>query len=187
MFFLAADVESKRLGMLHEVVPNATSIAVLWNPNAPGGSLQLTEIQEAARIVGHKVFILNASSAAEIEAAFAVIVQQRIGALVIGADPFLSSRLEYIAALTVRHAVPAIYALREFAVAGGLMSYRASLAGAFRQVGTYAGKILNGEKPSDLPIMQPTQFELVINLRTAKVLGLTVPDKLLALADEVIE
>jgi len=187
MFFLAAAVESKRLGMLHEFVPNATSVAVLWNPDAPGGSLQLTDIQEAARTVGQKVTILNASSATEIEAAFAVLVQQRIGALLIAADPFLSSRLEYIAALTVRHAVPAIYALREFAVAGGLMSYGASLAGAFRQVGAYAGKILNGEKPGELPIMQPTQFEFVINLRTAKVIGLTVPDKLLAIADEVIE
>jgi putative ABC transport system substrate-binding protein len=187
MFFLAASVESKRLEMLRVFAPNATSIGVLWNPGSPGGLLQLTDIQEAARTLGQKIVILNASSVAEIEAAFAVIVQQRIGALLVAADPFLSNRLEYVAALTVRHAVPAIYALREFPLAGGLMSYGASLAGAFRQVGAYTGKILNGEKPGDLPIMQPTQFELVINLRTAKVFSLTVPDRLLAVADEVIE
>ena len=187
MFFLATAVESKRLGLLHELVPKATTIAVLSNAKSSDSAAQLKDIQEAARVVGQQIAILNASSEAEIDESFATIVRQQIGALLVAADPFFSNRLAYILALTVRHAVPAIYALREFAAAGGLMSYGASLSEAFRQVGIYTGKILSGEKPGDLPIMQPTKFDLAINLRTAKALGLAVPNTLLVLADEVIE
>jgi putative tryptophan/tyrosine transport system substrate-binding protein len=187
MFFLASALDSKRLGLLRELLPNAATIAVLWNPYSPGGAPQLKDIQEAARAIGQQIVILNASSEADIDAAFATIVQQRIGALLVAADPYFSNRRDYILALAARHAVPAIYYLREFTAFGGLMSYGASLSDAFRQVGTYTGRILKGEKPGDLPIMQPTKFELVINLKTARALGLDVPDKLFALADEVIE
>jgi putative ABC transport system substrate-binding protein len=187
MFFLAGSVESKRLGILRELVPNAATVAVLWNPDSPGGASQLTDIQESAAKIGQQLLVLNANSEAEIDACFATIVQQQIGALLIAADPYFSNRLAYIVTLTRRHAVPAIYALREFATSGGLASYGASLSGAFRQVGVYTGRILRGEQPSNLPIMQPTKFDLVINLVTAKALRLAVPDKLLALADDVIE
>jgi putative ABC transport system substrate-binding protein len=187
MFFLAGSVESKRLGILRELVPNAGTVAVLWNPDAPGGAPQLTDIQKSAGEVRQQLLILNANNDGDIDTCFATIVQQRIGALLIAADPYFSNQLSYIVTLTRRHAVPAIYALREFAASGGLASYGASLSGAFRQVGVYTGRILKGEKPGDLPIMQPTKFDLVINLATAKALGLAVPDKLLALADEVIE
>jgi putative ABC transport system substrate-binding protein len=187
MYFLASAVETKRLGILRELVPSASTIAVLWNPNGPGGTAQLNDIQEAARLVGQPIMVLNASSEPDIDASFSTIALQRIGALLITADPFFSNRLAYVQNLTERHAIPAIYALREFAMAGGLASYGASLSSAFHQVGIYAGKILTGEKAGDLPIMQPTKFELVINLRTAKALGLAVPNTLLALADETIE
>jgi putative ABC transport system substrate-binding protein len=187
MFFLATALESKRLGLLRELVPNAATIAVLSNPNSPRAAPQLKDIQEAARAAGQQITILNGSSEADIDTSFATIVQQRIGALLVAADPFFSNRRDHILALAARHAVPAIYYLREFAALGGLMSYGASLSDAFRQVGIYTGRILKGEKPNDLPIMQPTKFELAINLRTAKALGLTIPPTLLALADEVIE
>jgi len=186
-FFLASTVESKRLGVLRELVPNAATIAVLWDPNSPGGAVQLDGIRESAAVVGQQLVTLNATTDAEIDACFATIVQQGIRALLIAASPFFSSRLDYIQARTERYAVPAIYAFREFAIAGGLASYGASLSGAFRQVGVYTGKILHGERPGDLPIIQPTKFDLVINLKTAKALNLAMPDKLLALADEVIE
>jgi putative ABC transport system substrate-binding protein len=187
MFFLATALESKRLGLLRELVPNAATIAVLSNPKSSDGAPQLQDIEEAARALAQQIAILNASSEADIEASFATIVQQRLGALLVAADPFFSSRPDYILALAARYAIPAIYYLREFAAHGGLMSYGASLPEAFRQVGTYTGRILNGEKPRDLPIMQPTKFELVINHKTAKALGLAIPDKLLATADEVID
>jgi putative tryptophan/tyrosine transport system substrate-binding protein len=187
MFFLAASVESKRLGLLRELVPNAATFAVLWNPNAPGGAPQLNDIERSAAEIGQQLLILKANRDPDIDACFDMIVQQRIGALLIAADPFFSSRLGHIVMLTQRYAVPAMYALREFAALGGLVSYGASLSAAFRQVGVYAGKVLRGEKPGNLPIMQPTKFDLIINLPTAKALGLAVPEKLIALADEVIE
>jgi putative ABC transport system substrate-binding protein len=187
MFFLATAVESKRLGLLRELVPNAAKIAVLWNPNSPGGAPQLREIQDAAHAVGQELIVLGASSETEIDKSFAAIADHRIGALLVAADPLFTNRRDQILALAAHHALPAIYYLREFAAFGALMSYGASLPEAFRQVGTYTGRILNREKPGDLPIMQPTKFELIINLKTAKALGLSIPATLLAQADEVIE
>ena len=147
----------------------------------------MQDIPDAARAIGQKIVILEASNERDVDAAFATLVQRQIGALLVASDPFFSNRRNQILALASRYSVPAIYYLREFAAAGGLISYGANLADAFRQVGIYAGRILKGEKPADLPVMQPTKFELVINLKTAKALGLIIPDRLLALADEVIE
>jgi putative ABC transport system substrate-binding protein len=187
MFFLATDLESKRLGLLRELVPSAAAIAVLWNPNSPGGAPQLQEIQEAAHAFGQQIVILYASSETEIDKSFAAMAGSRVGGLLVAADPFFSNRRDQILTLAAQHSVPAIYYLREFTAFGGLISYGASLSEAFRQVGAYTGRILNGEKPADLPIMQPTKFEMVINLKTAKALGLNVPPTLIARADEVIE
>ena len=147
----------------------------------------LGETQVAARAVGRNLIILNASTESEIDAAFASLVQQRVGALVVTGDPLFVSQRDKVVMLAARHAVPTIYVQREFAVAGGLIGYGTSLTDAYRQVGIYAGRILKGAKPGDLPVVQPTKFDLVINLKTAKALGITIPDKLLALADEVIE
>jgi putative tryptophan/tyrosine transport system substrate-binding protein len=185
--FLTLALEAKRLGLLHELVPNITAIAVLLNPTFPDAVHQLHEVQEAARTIGQRISILNASNVREIDATFETLVQMRPGALLVGADPLFINRREQLVALAARHAIPAIYENRDFTVAGGLMSYGASFPDAVRQVGIYTGRILKGERPADLPVLQPTKFELVINLKTAKALGLTVPPMLLARADEVIE
>jgi putative ABC transport system substrate-binding protein len=174
----------KRLELLSEMVPQARVIAVLVNPNAP--SLDPV-VQEAARAKGVQVRFLKAGAVSEIDAAFATLVHLQAGALVVASDPLFGSQREQLVALASRHAVPAIYDLREFAEAGGLISYGSSITGWWHQAGVYAGKILNGAKPADLPVQQPTKFELVINLKTAQALGLTVPPALLARADEVIE
>jgi putative ABC transport system substrate-binding protein len=163
-------------------------IVLLMNPsNRTSAERVIREVEEAARTRGSQLHVLKAGSEGEIDTAFASLVELQTGALVVAADPFLSSRREQIVALASRHAVPSIYAWREFAAAGGLISYGASLTSAFRLVGHYAGKVLKGTKPADLPVQQPTTFELVINLKTAKALGLAVPPTVLAIADEVIE
>src|SRR5258707_6763036 len=178
---------SKRLELLHQLVPTNATIGLLVHPNYPSARLEIGETQVAARAVGRNLIILNASTESEIDAAFASLVQQRVGALVVTGDPLFVSQRDKVVMLAARHAVPTIYVQREFAVAGGLIGYGTSLTDAYRQVGIYAGRILNGAKPGDLPVVQPTKFDLVINLKTAKALGITIPDKLLALADEVIE
>jgi putative tryptophan/tyrosine transport system substrate-binding protein len=163
------------------------AFALLVNPNNASAERVIPVEQEAARMKGLQLHVLKAASESEIDSAFASLVQLHVDALVVGADPFLSGQREQLVTLASHHAVPAIYAWREFAAAGGLISYGASLTSAFRVVGAYAGRILKGTKPSDLPVEQPTKYELVINLKTAKALGLTVPASLLARADEVIE
>jgi putative ABC transport system substrate-binding protein len=185
--FFVDELTAKRLELLSELVPRAGVTALLMNPSNETAERVIRDVQEAARTKGLQLHVLKASSDSEIDTAFASLVQLHAGALVVGADPFLSSRREQLVALASRHAVPSIYAYREFADAGGLISYGPSLTLAFRLVGDYAGKVLKGAKPADLPVQQPTTFELVINLKTAKALGLTVPPTMLALADEVIE
>jgi putative ABC transport system substrate-binding protein len=181
---LAGELELKRLALLHELVPAATTIAYLTNPANPGLSEEMTE---AASRLGVRLLILTAANPSEIEPAFATLTEQRAGALLVGADPFFIAQRAQIVALAARYRVPAFYWLREFVEAGGLASYSPSSGDAFRVAGTYVGRILNGEKPGDLPVQQPTRFELAINLKTAKALGVTIPPNLLAVADEVIE
>jgi ABC-type uncharacterized transport system substrate-binding protein len=181
------ELTEKRLGLLRDLVPAAPTIAVLLNPNFPAAAANVREAEATARAIGKQVVIFNASSDAEIETAFANIVQAQCRALLVGADPFFNSRRALIVALVARHAIPAIYEWREFAEAGGLISYGTSLVEAYRQQGIYAGRVLKGEKSSELPVVQLSKFELVINLNTAKALGLAIPPGVLAIADEVIE
>jgi ABC-type uncharacterized transport system substrate-binding protein len=184
---LTTELAEKRLGLLHDIVPSASTVAVLLNPNFAPALASMRESQAGARTIGKEIAIFEARSETEIETAFAKIVQVRPGALLVAADPFFNSRRDRITALAARHAIPTIYEQREFAVAGGLVSYGTSLTEAYRQQGIYAGRILKGEKPGDLPIIQLAKFELVINLKTAKALGLAIPSGILAIADEVIE
>jgi putative tryptophan/tyrosine transport system substrate-binding protein len=181
------EMEAKRIGLLHEFVPTATSLGVLLNPKTADAATELSAVNAAGRTLQQRIEIENASNDSEIDAAFTAFAQNKIGALLVGADPFFNNRRDLIVSLAARHAIPAIYSLRDFADSGGLVSYGTSLTDAYRQVAIYAGRILKGEKPADLPVVQPTKFELVINLKTAKTLGLTVPNSLLATADEVIE
>jgi putative ABC transport system substrate-binding protein len=181
------DLSPKRIEMISELVPQAKVIALLVNPNNPIAESVIRSAQEAARTKGVQLHILKASTESEIDTAFATVAETHFGALVMSSDGLFNSRLNQLAALASRHAVPAIYDWREFPAAGGLISYGPSRTGIFRQVGIHVGKILNGAKPADLPVEQPTRFELVINLKTAKALGLTIPQSLLARADEVIE
>jgi putative tryptophan/tyrosine transport system substrate-binding protein len=181
-------MEGKRFGLLHEVVPNAALIGVLLNPAAASYlDRETSDVQEAARVVGQQLLILRASTEEAIEAAFAIAVEQRAGGLLVAADPFFVSRREQIVALAARYAIPAIYEVREYATAGGLMTYGINIGDAYHQVGSYVGRILKGEKPANLPVLQPTKFEFVINLTTAKALGVAIPPGLLSIADEVIE
>ena len=184
--WLGGELTSKRLELMSELVPHARAIALLVNPNNPQTRM-VREMQEAARAKGVQLPILYAGSESEIDAAFASLVQGNADALVVTAEPFINSRRQQIVALAARHAVPAIYGIREYVAAGGLISYGASLTAVYRQAGVYAGTILKGAKPADLPVQQPTKFELVINLKTANALGLTVPQSMLIRADEVIE
>jgi putative ABC transport system substrate-binding protein len=178
----------KRLQMLHELVPTATIIAALVNPTDPARAETTSkELQAAADTLGLQLHVLHASSERDFDTVFARLVELRAGGLVIGGEPFFNSRSEQLGALTIRHAVPTIYQLRAFSAAGGLVSYGGSLTDAYRLVGIYTGRILKGEKPADLPVQQATKVEMVINLKTAKMLGLTVPQSLLGRADEVIE
>jgi ABC-type uncharacterized transport system substrate-binding protein len=177
----------KALGLLHELVPNAAVVALLVNPKLPESARTRSDAQEAARALGRQLLILDASTASEIDAAFAAMRDRRAGALLIGADPFFSSRLQQIVALAARDAIPAMYVNREFVEEGGLTSYGNDTADSYRRAGVYVGRILNGASPADLPVDQATKFEFLINLRTAKKLGLDVPPGLSARADEVIE
>ena len=187
IYLFTAALEPKKLELLHELVPKAVVIGVLVNPRNPNVESVSTGLQTAARTLGLQTYVVNADTQREVGAAFATFVEQRIGALVVAADPFFNSQRAELVALAARHAFPAIYEWREFAAAGGLMSYGTIISDAYRQAGVYAGRILKGEKPANLPVVQPTKFEFVINLTTAKALHLEIPDKLLALADEVIE
>jgi putative tryptophan/tyrosine transport system substrate-binding protein len=183
----AAPLGSKRLGLLRELLPAVTMVGFLINPKNPDTVEEVKAVQEAARAVGVKIVSLNASTESEIDTAFAKLVEERAGALMLGSDAFFRSQRNRLAALAAQHRVPTIDPIREYPVAGGLISYGPSLTGVYRQAGVYAGRILKGDKPANLPVQLPTAFELVINLKTAKALGLEVPPTLLARADEVIE
>jgi putative ABC transport system substrate-binding protein len=184
---LLVELGSKQLGLLRELAPGTTAIAVLMNPNFPGTERQLRDVEAAARVLGLQLIALTASTEREMETAFATMAQKGGVALLVGVDPFFLERRDHIVALAGRHAIPAIYPVREFAVAGGLMSYGSDFADSYRQAGVYAGRIVRGEKPADLPVQRSTKFEFVINFKTAKALGLAVPNSMQLLADEVIE
>jgi putative ABC transport system substrate-binding protein len=186
--FFATEVVAKRLGLLHELVPKAVRIAVLLNPaNATAAETTLRDVQEAARAIGLQIQVLNASTSREIDAAFATLTRERPDALFVAPDGFFNSRRVQFVTLTMRERIPAAYAGRDYVAAGGLMSYGTDGADMYRQVGVYTGNILKGAKPAELPVVQPTKFEFVLNIKTAKALGLTIPETLLATADEVIQ
>jgi putative ABC transport system substrate-binding protein len=184
---LTSELTTKRLELARELLPRAATVAVLVNPRSPEAEPQLRDLQTTARAIGQQLRILNASSESEIEAAFATVMNERDAALLVTNDPLFISRLDQLVALAARHSVPTIYDRRAYTVAGGLLSYGTDYLDGYRKLGVYAAKILNGAKPADLPVEQSTKFELVINLRTAKELGLEVPATLIARADEVIE
>jgi putative ABC transport system substrate-binding protein len=185
--FVSATLAAKRLGLLREVVPNAETIALLVDPRSPESQAQSRDAQDTARALGQRLLVVEASSDAEFDAALAGLKAQRVGAMLVSGSPFFASRINRLVALAERHAVPAMFQFRDFAVAGGLISYGASLTAAYREAGRYTARVLKGEKPTDLPIIAPTHFDLVVNLKTARALGLTIPAAVLALAHEVIE
>jgi ABC-type uncharacterized transport system substrate-binding protein len=184
---LIGALDPKKLGLLRELAPQATLVGVLLNPNVEDFQFRVADVQEAARAVGLQIHVLRANTDPEIDAAFAALSQIRAGALVVSSNAFFNTRREQIVALAARHAIPAIYDGREYAAAGGLVSYGTSLPQGYRQVGIYTGRILNGAKPADLPVLQSTKFEFVINMKTAKAQGVKISDDLISLADEVIE
>jgi putative tryptophan/tyrosine transport system substrate-binding protein len=184
---LTDTLEPKRFGLLHELVPQAATIGFLVNARYPSAESQVRDVREAARALTLKIHVLPAGTDSEIDAAFETVARERIPAIVVAGDPFFDTRRDKLVALAARHAVPTMFQFREYAEAGGLVSYGVDLTDAYRQVGVYAGQILKGAKPADLPVVQPTKFEFVINLKTAKVLGVKFSDNLLSLADEVIE
>jgi putative tryptophan/tyrosine transport system substrate-binding protein len=186
--FFTGELVAKRLAVLHELVPRTARIGVFINPSdAPRAEILRSDVEAAARDIGLQLQILNPSTSREIDTAFAALVRERADALFVGPDAFYNSRRVQLANMAARHAIPTAFAVREYVDAGGLMSYGTSLADMYRQVGVYSGRILKGAKPAELPVLQSTKFELVINMQTARMLGLEVPDKLLAAADEVIE
>jgi ABC-type uncharacterized transport system substrate-binding protein len=185
--WFGADLEAKQLSLLHELVPNAAVIALLVDLNALPAASRVSQVEAAARALGLQLVVLNARIPSDIDMAFASLVRERAGALVVGGGAFLLSRRDQIIALAARHAIPAIYGFREYSADGGLISYGNHIPDSFRRAGVYTGRILKGDKPADLPVEQPTKFELVINLKTAKALGLAVPSSMQWLADEVIE
>jgi putative ABC transport system substrate-binding protein len=183
----ASEMGSKRLGLIREVMPKSGTIAYLMNPNYDEREVELVAIQAAARAMGQKILILNAGTEDEFVSAFTQLVREKATALIVAADPFFNSRRERLVTLAAQHSIPAIYEQREYSEAGGLMSYGTSITDAYRQLGDYAGRVLKGARPADLPVLQPIRFQLVINLRTARALGVDVPLHLQQLADEVIE
>jgi putative tryptophan/tyrosine transport system substrate-binding protein len=180
-------MEPKRLGLLRELAPGVALVGALVNPNFPPAARQARDLEDAARTIGQRIVIARASADEELEAAFAFLVREGIGSLLVSGDPYFDTRRDQIVGFAARQRLPAIYQFREFAVAGGVLSYGLSFTDVYRQVGLYAAKILKGAKPADLPVQQVTKFELVINMKTAKALGITISDNLLSLADEVIE
>jgi putative tryptophan/tyrosine transport system substrate-binding protein len=184
---IAAEMSVKRLELIRDLLPHARSVTMIINPNYPEAEAEIAEVEAAGRLIGMQIQRVTASNERDLDAAFAMIGQRRVDAVVVGVDGFFISRNELLATLALRHAVPAIFQAREFVAAGGLMSYAASLTDAYRQAGVYAGRVLKGDKPADLPVVQPTKFEFVINLKTAKALGLTFPPSFHLRADEVIE
>jgi putative tryptophan/tyrosine transport system substrate-binding protein len=184
---MAVEMGPKRLELVREIVPTATAIAMLINPNFPTALAEARDVQDAARTRGMHINVLNASTESEIDTAFTTIVQQRAGALIVGTDPLLLGQRDQLVRLAARHMIPTIYFLREFVEASGLVSYGPNIANGYRQAGVYTGLILGGAKPADLPVIRPTRFELVLNLKTARAFSLEFPPQLLALADEVIE
>jgi len=184
---MTLEIETKRLELLHELAPSSSSLAILLNPSSAQAQTREREAQRAARVIGRQVLILKAGTGHEIEGAFATLVRERAGALLVGGDSFFNTQATLFVVLTARHSIPTVYPFKSFVDAGGLMSYGASLLDAYRQTGVYTGRVLKGEKPGDLPIAQPTKFELVINLKTARAVGIVIPPTLLARADEVIE
>jgi ABC-type uncharacterized transport system substrate-binding protein len=184
---LTGQLGAKQLGLLRELLPKAALVAILVNPNNPLTEAIITDVRAAATVTGHQIQVVNASDEGEIDKAFATLKELHADAVIVGADPYFFARNEQLVALAARYMFPAIFEFREFAANGGLMSYGASIMDGYRRAGVYAGQILKGAKPADLPVLQPTKFELVINLKTVKTLGLTVSPGLLAIADEVIE
>jgi putative ABC transport system substrate-binding protein len=185
--FLVSELVAKRLELLHQLLPRVTTVAALLDPMRPDAIAMQRDLEEVAQAIGLQLQVLPASTENQIDVAFTALAERKAGALFVGTSPFFNSHRGKIVALAARHVVPAIYEFREYVVDGGLASYGTSIIEAYRQTGIYAGRVLKGEKPSDLPVMQSTKFELVLNLKTAKALGLEVPDRLLALADEVVE
>jgi len=185
--FFANSLGSKRLGILREIVPTASVIAALFDPNFPEAADELRAVEEVGRNIGQKIMSVKAANEQEFDAAFKSMVQDGAGALVIVGSPFFTSKAKALVALSARHTIPTIYDVREYVTVGGLISYSSSFTDAYRQAGQYVGRILKGEKPSNLPVIQPTKFELVVNLKTAKAMRLTVPQQLVARADEIIE
>ena len=186
-YIATSEMEQKRLSLLHELTPGVSLIGVLLNPNFADAARQLRELEEAARIIGRRLVVAKASNDEELNVAFALLLQQGIGALLVATDPYFDTRRDRIIAFAAQNRLPAVYQFREYAFAGGLVSYAPGITDAYRQAGNYTGRVLKGEKPADLPVLQPTKFDFVINLKTAKALGLTVPFGLLNAADEVID